>query len=1318
MLSFLRKCQTKRIFYSLLAIVFVVLALFTLSACKDDPKGQDDENVEVTGIEIQKLPDKVNYFVGDVFDSTGMVVVKVLSNGKKEQITDYTISKTGPLTITDTEITIKYGKYEAKIIISVTIPELENLEFAIDEGYSYIRTMDFSSFIKYRGVLTNGTYTAWSYIVRDDVKDYRIENDKLVVDVEVSFNNKIYTTELEIPISNDYITVSELKKQQLNNETYVVEGIIVAMGTTMSQQEFILWDEVSGEYIGVTKLSSGAILDYELDTNGFKVGDKIRIPVSLTQAVENELNSNSTKVFAQYVGGSEYQTAIISRNHKHTFNKQNVITISTQEQLIDFLKHDNRRNNFYTMVRLVGEMRFAYYSGAQAYRLYFDSAIKSLNAQLIDNASPVFINVNQYYTTGKRASELLFGQEEGYSPTFASPAVITKEIYALFIGGNTYYHHFIILSENDINGDVQPREIGKEFVVPQQTIYYVNDTLNLTGGKIIVKYDFGSNTLVDLTLEMLDQESLPDFSQAGKYVVTGSYEGYEFSFEIEVIDAKVESLSLNGTLEKSHFSHRDKLIDDVLAQLLDMQIIVHYNDGNQRTVNIIENMVTLVGDWKIGENTFRISYLDKYVDVTVTVENTAISVSEFLQKEHGEVADVHGIIIGPANSQAMIELLMMDKVTGQIIGIANTGIVGTISNPTLDTNYLNPGDEVIVTLEVMVRDNSVNVGKKLATAVGLNDVNFKNSIIVLSTGNELKVSIQEMIKKGIEITTISNQQELVNFVTSDDRFYKIVKLEGPIYAAVYSGSSDPTNKFYRIYFDKDITALSQQSIEVNGISASPVIHNRTTNYYYEDTLESLFTPTHLDGTTINFTSPAICYHNLYALFVGGNNYYHIFTIIDPSWIEFTQPTEVSKEFVAPQKTLYKVAEMLDLTGGKVVVKYNFGPNKEVDLTLDMLDQDAIPNMNEVGKYLITGSYEGFEFSFEIEVLGKEVESITLDESLEKATFGHRDNLFEEVLAQLIKMQITVHYDNGDQQKVDIDELMVAMMNDWQIGENTFRITYLDKYVDVTVTVENRAISVSEFLQKNHGEVYDVHGIIVGPANSQGMIELLMMDKVTGQIVGIANTGVVGSTGEPTLDTNYFNQGDEVIVTLEVMVRDKSVNIDKKMGTGEKLNAENFKKSIILLSTGNPLKVSVDDLLEYEVEITTISNQQELVNFIQSSDRFYKIVKFVGPIYAAQYNTFYRIFLDPSIKDLASQRVEVNGISASPVIHNTNTKFYYEAGLESIFTITNPDGKTFDFKTPAVCENYNIYAIFVGGNDYYHIFTIIDPSWIEFVGANE
>src|SRR5690606_6980997 len=139
--------------------------------------------------------------------------------------------------------------------------------------------------------------------VRDDVKDYRIENDKLVVDVEVSFNNKIYTTELEIPISNDYITVSELKKQQLNNETYVVEGIIVAMGTTMSQQEFILWDEVSGEYIGVTKLSSGAILDYELDTNGFKVGDKIRIPVSLTQAVENELNSNSTKVFAQYVGG-------------------------------------------------------------------------------------------------------------------------------------------------------------------------------------------------------------------------------------------------------------------------------------------------------------------------------------------------------------------------------------------------------------------------------------------------------------------------------------------------------------------------------------------------------------------------------------------------------------------------------------------------------------------------------------------------------------------------------------------------------------------------------------------------------------------------------------------------------------------------------------------------------------------------------------------------------------------------------------------------------------------------------------------------------
>ena len=66
-------------------------------------------------------------------------------------------------------------------------------------------------------------------------------------------------------------------------------------------------------------------------------------------------------------------------------------------------------------------------------------------------------------------------------------------------------------------------------------------------------------------------------------------------------------------------------------------------------------------------------------------------------------------------------------------------------------------------------------------------------------------------------------------------------------------------------------------------------------------------------------------------------------------------------------------------------------------------------------------------------------------------------------------------------------------------------------------MKTQSNSVSEFLQKKVGEVYDVQGIIIGPASSAAFIELLMMDKVTGEILGVSNSGVAGSTSEPNLD---------------------------------------------------------------------------------------------------------------------------------------------------------------------------------------------------------
>lgn len=73
-------------------------------------------NVTVlTKIEITHEPNKMNYHCGETLDLTGMVVTAEYSNGKKQTITNYTVSQVGPFTLADFDssskkITVSYSE--------------------------------------------------------------------------------------------------------------------------------------------------------------------------------------------------------------------------------------------------------------------------------------------------------------------------------------------------------------------------------------------------------------------------------------------------------------------------------------------------------------------------------------------------------------------------------------------------------------------------------------------------------------------------------------------------------------------------------------------------------------------------------------------------------------------------------------------------------------------------------------------------------------------------------------------------------------------------------------------------------------------------------------------------------------------------------------------------------------------------------------------------------------------------------------------------------------------------------------------------------
>lgn len=74
---------------------------------------------EVVDVQLMMPPDKTEYVVGEKFDTTGLVLTAVYSDGTRKEIKDYTIDKTGALALEDKVVTITYQDYKFPIDVSV-----------------------------------------------------------------------------------------------------------------------------------------------------------------------------------------------------------------------------------------------------------------------------------------------------------------------------------------------------------------------------------------------------------------------------------------------------------------------------------------------------------------------------------------------------------------------------------------------------------------------------------------------------------------------------------------------------------------------------------------------------------------------------------------------------------------------------------------------------------------------------------------------------------------------------------------------------------------------------------------------------------------------------------------------------------------------------------------------------------------------------------------------------------------------------------------------------------------------------------------------
>lgn len=112
----------KRRYYALSTLV-VLLILFLFSNCKT-------EYIYEEYISIKKLPQKIEYYIGDEIDYTGLIVTKINEDGSVTEINDYVIEPENQTVLEESgvkTISISYSTHKLEFDIDVKEIKVEEL---------------------------------------------------------------------------------------------------------------------------------------------------------------------------------------------------------------------------------------------------------------------------------------------------------------------------------------------------------------------------------------------------------------------------------------------------------------------------------------------------------------------------------------------------------------------------------------------------------------------------------------------------------------------------------------------------------------------------------------------------------------------------------------------------------------------------------------------------------------------------------------------------------------------------------------------------------------------------------------------------------------------------------------------------------------------------------------------------------------------------------------------------------------------------------------------------------------------------------------
>ncbi len=456
---------------------------------------------------------------------------------------------------------------------------------------------------------------------------------------------------------------------------------------------------------------------------------------------------------------------------------------------------------------------------------------------------------------------------------------------------------------------------------PEKTVYFVGENLNTEGLSIEVEYSDGSTKTMTGGFVC----SQPSFNSAGTKTITVKYEGEEASFDVEVIEIEVSSISVSSVPEKTQYYVGDDFSHTGL------EIRVNYN--NETSEVITSGFECEVPDfYSAGIKTVTVSYGGKTTSFTVTVESITVTSVSVKTKPNdlnyfvGESLNTAGLKLKVNYSDGTYE----DITSGFTCSPTSFSSSGT---KTITVSYGGKTTSFTVTVEnLTVSSISVNtlptrvqynVGDSLDTSGLKIKVNYANGTTENITSG-FTCSPTSFSTVGSKSITVSYGGKTTSFT--------VTVVSAPVSSVTVDTLPDDTEY------------LVGERLNTTGLS---------------------LLVTHSDGSTERVTSGFTCSPTTFSS-VGRETIIVTYEGKRASFVvDVTAPSVISVSvYQTPDDTEYFVGETLNPTGLIIEVNYNDGTSENITSGFTC----SPTYFSTAGNKSITVSYEGKTTSFIVTVI--------------------------------------------------------------------------------------------------------------------------------------------------------------------------------------------------------------------------------------------------------------------------------------------------------------------------------------------------------------